>query len=41
MVRGDLVLTIPNPRPGDIGVELLKRVLKQGLIAQKEWLAAK
>jgi hypothetical protein len=40
MVRGDLVLTIPNPHRGDIGVELLKRVLKQGSIAQKEWLAA-
>ena len=38
MVRGNLVLTIPNPHPGDIGVELLKRVLKQASIAQKEWL---
>ena len=38
MVRGDLVLTIPNPHQGDIGVELLKRVLKQASIAQKDWL---
>ena len=40
MVRGDLVLTIPNPHRGDIGVELLKRILKQASIAQKDWLAA-
>lgn len=40
MVRGDLVLTIPNPHAGDIGVELLKRILKQASIAQKEWLTA-
>ena len=39
MVRGNLVLTIPNPHPGDIGVELLKRILKQASIAQKKWLA--
>ncbi len=38
MVRGDLVLTLPNPHPGDISVELLKRILKQASIAQKEWL---
>jgi hypothetical protein len=40
MVRSDLVLTIPNPHRGDIGVELLKRVLKQASIAQKDWLMA-
>jgi len=40
MVRGGLVLTIPNPHTGDIGVELLKRILKQASIAQKDWLAA-
>jgi hypothetical protein len=40
MVRGGLVLNIPNPHPGDIGVELLKRILKQASIVQKDWLAA-
>ena len=40
MVRGDFVLTIPNPHSGDIGVELLKWVLKQASISQKEWPAA-
>jgi predicted RNA binding protein YcfA (HicA-like mRNA interferase family) len=38
MVRGDLVLTIPNPHRADIGVELLKRILKQSSIVHKEWL---
>jgi len=40
MLRGDLVLTLPNPHRGDIGVELLKRILKQASIVQKEWLKA-
>jgi len=40
MVRGDLVLTIPNPHRGDISVELLKRVLKHASIVQKDWLTA-
>ena len=38
MTRADLVLTIPNPHHGDIGVELLKRILRQASISQKEWL---
>ena len=37
MVRGDLVLTIPNHHRGDIGIELLKRILKQGGIRPDEW----
>ncbi len=40
MVRGDLVLTIPNPHRGEIGVDLLKRILKQGSIRQEEWMNA-
>lgn len=40
LVRGDLVLTIPNPHPRDISVELLKRILKQASITRKEWLTA-
>lgn len=38
MVKGDLVLTIPNPHRGDIGVELLKRVLKQAGVSSKDWI---
>ena len=37
MVRGDLVLTVPNPHHGDIGVGLLKTVLKQAGIGRAEW----
>ena len=37
MVRGDLVLTIPNPHGGDIGVALLSLVLRQAGITRKEW----
>ena len=37
MVRGDRVLTIPNPHRGDLGGELLALVLRQGGISRKEW----
>ncbi|MCR4405265.1 MAG: type II toxin-antitoxin system HicA family toxin [Candidatus Acetothermia bacterium] len=37
MVKGDLVLTIPNPRK-EIGVDLLRRILKRGGISRDEWL---
>jgi predicted RNA binding protein YcfA (HicA-like mRNA interferase family) len=39
MVRGDLVLTVPNPHRGDIGVTLLALVLRQAGITRKEWEA--
>ncbi len=38
MVRGAVVLTIPNPHEGDISVDLLKRILRQAGISRKEWL---
>jgi len=37
MVKGDLRLTIPNPHRQDIGVDLLKRILRQGGIQRDEW----
>ena len=37
MVRGDLVLTIPNPHRGDIGVGLLGKILAQAGISKEEW----
>lgn len=40
MVKNDLVLTIPNPHREDIGIELLKRILKQAGISTHEWLNA-
>lgn len=39
MVRDDLVLTVPNPHRGDIGVTLLALVLRQAGITRKEWEA--
>jgi len=40
MIKGDLALTIPNPHQGDIGIELLKRILKQAGISPKDWIKA-
>ena len=37
MVRGGVVLAIPNPHRGDIGVGLLSRVLAQAGVSRKEW----
>jgi len=37
MVRGDLVLTIPNPHRKKIEVNLLSRILKQAGISREEW----
>ncbi len=37
MVRGDRTLRIPNPHQGDIGRELLKRILRQSGIEPAEW----
>jgi len=37
MVKGDVRLTIPNPHRQDIGVDLLKRILRQGEIRRDEW----
>ncbi|OGB90022.1 hypothetical protein A2625_01635 [candidate division WOR-1 bacterium RIFCSPHIGHO2_01_FULL_53_15] len=37
MVKGDLVLTIPNPHHGDISVDLLSRILKQAKISRENW----
>ncbi len=37
MVKGDLRLTLPNPHRQDIGVDLLKKILRQGGIQRDEW----
>lgn len=37
MVRGDLVVTIPNPHGQDIGVGLLSRVLRQAGVTRAQW----
>ena len=37
VVRGDVTLRIPNPHQGDVGRELLARILRQGRIDRAEW----
>lgn len=37
MVKGHLTLTVPNPHRGDIGRELLARILRQAGITRQEW----
>ena len=38
MIKGDLVLTIPNPHKKEVRVELLSRILKEAGISRVEWL---
>ncbi|MBI4339742.1 MAG: type II toxin-antitoxin system HicA family toxin [Chloroflexi bacterium] len=38
MIKGNLVLTIPNPHRGDIGVALLSRILRRSGVTEEEWL---
>jgi predicted RNA binding protein YcfA (HicA-like mRNA interferase family) len=38
MIKGDLVLTIPNPHRREISVDLLSRILKRAGISRKQWL---
>jgi len=37
MVKGDVTLRIPNPHPGDVGRELLARILRQAGISKDAW----
>ena len=37
LVKGDLRLVLPNPHLGDIGRELLIRILHQAGISRNEW----
>jgi len=38
MVKGSIQLTIPNPHRREIGINLLKLVLKEAGISRAEWL---
>lgn len=38
MIKGNLVLTIPNPHRREIGVALLSRILKRAGLTREEWL---
>ncbi len=37
MVKGQLKLAIPNPHQGEIGRDLLARILRQAGIEHEEW----
>jgi predicted RNA binding protein YcfA (HicA-like mRNA interferase family) len=37
MIKATLRLTIPNPHQGDIGIDLLSKILKQAGISRAEW----
>jgi hypothetical protein len=37
MLRGKTKLIIPNPHKGNIGVDLLHRILRQAGISRVEW----
>lgn len=38
MIKGDLVLTLPNPHRNEISIDLLTRILKQAHISREQWL---
>jgi predicted RNA binding protein YcfA (HicA-like mRNA interferase family) len=38
MIKGNLVLTIPNPHRREIGVALLSRILRRARVTKEEWL---
>lgn len=38
MIKGDLVLTVPNPHRKEIGVPLLSKILKQAQVSKEAWL---
>jgi predicted RNA binding protein YcfA (HicA-like mRNA interferase family) len=38
MVKGQVHLTIPNPHGHDIGVNLLKVILREAGISREDWL---
>ncbi len=37
MIKGTLKLRIPNPHQGDIGRDLLTRILREAGISRDEW----
>ncbi len=37
MVRGDRAVRIPNPHGSDIGVPLLREILRQAGVTPEEW----
>ncbi|MGD0953172.1 MAG: type II toxin-antitoxin system HicA family toxin [Methanotrichaceae archaeon] len=40
MFKGTIRIMIPNPHRGDISVDLIKKILRQGEIGREDWLSA-
>ena len=38
MVKGEVRVVLPNPHQGDIGRDLLARILRQAGISREEWV---
>ena len=38
MIKGNISVTIPNPHDGQIGVDLLRRILNQAGISRTDWV---
>lgn len=38
MIKGALVLTIPNPHRSEISVDLITRIIRQAGISRDEWI---
>jgi len=38
MVKGDFVLTLPNPHRKEVGIDLLIRILRQANIDKERWV---
>jgi len=38
MIKGNLVLTIPNPHRTQISIDLISHILKQAGITREKWL---
>ena len=39
MVRDEVTIRVPNPHQGDIGRDLLSRILRQAGVSKEEWEA--
>lgn len=40
MERGSIQVRIPNPHPSDIGLPLLRQILRVGRVSEAEWTEA-
>jgi predicted RNA binding protein YcfA (HicA-like mRNA interferase family) len=40
MIRGESTVRVPNPHAGDIGRDLLARILRHAGVSRAEWEAA-